>query len=175
MIRRICGKFPITPEQIMTWANESSAIFRVHIMRVLLEQGYCKTVYGSLYRSLFSRTQGDCWVPVKYPETLLVARAARASGAVVALAHPCVYDSFDIAHRLARAGLIDAMETDYPRKVSDTADQHERIIQEYNLIATGGTDFHGFYSPDPHPIGTCCTGDSSIQRIQNLSEKRKHE
>ncbi len=175
MIELVCRKFPIKREQIMRWANNSTTIYRVHIMRALMEFGYCKTPYGQLYRSLFSRSQGECHVPVDYPEYRQAAAAARASGAVVALAHPCVYNSFDAAQCLARAGLIDAVEFDYPRKTDETAGWHERFAREYGLIPTGGTDFHGFYSHNPHPLGTCCTTDDAIEKIMALSNARKPE
>ena len=37
--------------------------------------------------------------------------------------------------------------------------------EKYDLIVTGGSDFHGFYNHYPIAIGTNYTPDASLQRI----------
>ena len=41
------------------------------------------------------------------------------------------------------------------------------------LIVTGGTDFHGAFSPKPNPLGTCITEQAALKRIFQLSKNRQ--
>lgn len=172
MIERVCQRLPVTPEHIARYHARSASIFRVHIMRALLDLGYAPSVYGALYRELFAEPDGCCLVRVAYTDMTQAAHAARLSGGAVALAHPSVYDSFDAGERLARAGLLDGIEYDYPRRQQKDVAQHDRLASEYGLIKTGGTDFHGFYSPKPHPVGTCAVDAYAVARMRTMLESR---
>ena len=81
------------------------------------------------------------------------------------LAHPAVFDNFELLEELAAAGKIDGVEVWHQ---SATEEQRERLLKtagEHNLITTGGSDFHGFYNHYPIAIGTNYTPDESLQRI----------
>ena len=43
----------------------------------------------------------------------------------------------------------------------------------YDLIVTGGSDFHGANHGKPHPVGACVTEDDQIARIEALARKRR--
>lgn len=169
----LCEIFPIKKEEIEQHSNKSATIYPIHFMRVLMDHGYCYNFYGPLYRSLFKYENSPCNIPVVYPDCFIVAKSAIESGAVVSLAHPCVYDSFDTAAELARQGLIDAMELDYPRKRSKTKNLHEELIERFDLIAIAGTDYHGYYGQDPYPLGSCASDKQTLDAIKSLSETRK--
>ncbi|MEG2175096.1 MAG: PHP domain-containing protein, partial [Oscillospiraceae bacterium] len=125
-----------------------------------------------LYRELFVEPGGSCFVPVEYTDMYEAAHAARLSGGVVVLAHPDVYDSFDAASRLAQAGLLDGLECDYPRHRLDSAQRHWVLVEQYGLIPTGGTDFHGFYGAPPNPIGTCGVETNVVARLRKAVGER---
>ncbi|MEG1774333.1 MAG: PHP domain-containing protein, partial [Oscillospiraceae bacterium] len=169
MIERVQALYPVRREDILRYADKSSTIFRVHLLRALLEMGYDATIYGPLYRELFADPGGSCLEPVDYTDLNEAAEAARRSGGAVVLAHPSVYDSFDAAHRLGRAGLLDGLELCYPRRDPETREAHETILRAYELIPTGGTDYHGFYTSLPRPIGSCTTGEYELGQLHKLS------
>lgn len=171
MIDLLVDKYPVTREFVLKQAQQSKTIYRVHLLRALVEMGYSQTVYGPLYQTLFGRN-GVCLRQVEYLEVFEVAKAARASGGAVILAHPQVYDSFDIAARLAKAGLIDGIEYDYPRRSDEKLAEHDRLVQEYNLLTTGGTDYHGFYTTRPHPVGSCTTSEYALSQLHKLVKGR---
>ena len=176
MIALLAKRYPITSEMIRRHAERSKTIYRVHLLRALMEMGYAQTVYGPLYKALFGR-DGTCLKQVEYFETFTVAKAARESGGAVILAHPEVYDSFGVAERLAIAGLIDGIEYRYPRKSEEMQARHDRLVREYGLLTTGGTDYHGFYTTRPNPVGTCTTTEYELSLLHKLivAKGKKHD
>lgn len=173
MIDLLVRHYPVTREQVMVHAQNSKTIYRVHLLRTLLERGYSDRVYGSLYQALFGK-EGVCRRQVEYIDVYEGAQAARKSGGAVVLAHPDVYDSFDIGQRLAKAGLIDGLEYRYPRRDPAHIEKHDRLVKTYGLLTTGGTDFHGFYTTTPNPVGTCTTSEYELSQLHKLIElKRK--
>ena len=173
MIALLVRHYPVTREQVLKQAENSKTIYRVHLLRALLELGYSDRVYGPLYQELFGR-EGVCRRQVTYIDAYDGAKAARASGGAVVLAHPDVYDSFDIGGRLAGEGLLDGVEYSYPRRNPAHIQKHDRLVQDYGLLTTGGTDFHGFYTTTPKPVGSCTTSAYELSRLHKLIElKRK--
>ena len=65
------------------------------------------------------------------------------------------------------------VEIDHPRNKPEDQQALHTLAKEYDLIVTGGTDFHGIHANHPHPLGTCRTGDRPIERILRLAQKRK--
>ena len=173
MLDLLVKHYPVTREQVLEQAKTSKTIYRVHLLRALLELGYSDRVYGPLYQTLFGR-EGVCRRQVTYIDVYEGAKAAQASGGAVVLAHPDVYDSFDIGERLAKAGLLDGVEYSYPRRNLGHIETHDRLVRDYGLLATGGTDFHGFYTTTPNPIGSCTTSAYALSQLHRLIElKRK--
>lgn len=173
MIEQLMRRYPITRRMVLRQAESSQTIYKVHLMRALMEMGYTLTIYGELYNELFGKG-GSCISVVEYKDVFEVAKAARQSQGVVILAHPCVYDSFDVAERLARAGLIDGIENNYPRKRAETIPLHERLIREYSLITTGGTDYHGYYTTFSNPLGSGITTEKEMAELKNILSKKEN-
>lgn len=160
-------QYPITWDMVEEQAKNSSTIFKVHFMRLLMERGYTNSAYGELYSELFGGSEGTKF-KTEYPEVHDVCRAAKQSGGAVFLAHPCVYASYDLAEELAKNGLIDGIESRYPRLLPEYKAWHEDLIKRYSLLCSAGTDFHGFYSSKPHHIGSCSASRAEIDSIKEF-------
>ncbi len=165
-------RYPITEEDVRRFSASAGTIFRAHIMRALMEQGYSDRIFGDLYYQLFSRKEGIAYCPVEYIPMEEAAATARDAGCCVILAHPGVYDSFGSAERLASRGLIDGIERDYPRRKEGEIQRIDALIERYRLLGTGATDFHGCYASPAHPMATCATPDEVVDRIRDIAEKR---
>ena len=168
MIEKVAALYPVTEKMVLNYSMNSSTIFRVHIMRALMELGYDDRMYGRLYKELFADPAGSCWVSVEYTDMMKAVYAARESGGIVAVAHPCVYDSFESIERLAKDGLIDAIEHDYPRCGEKSSQRQEKLASEYGLLKTAGTDYHGFYSSNPHSLGSCTVDEKIIDEMKKM-------
>lgn len=174
MVDMLSENYPVTRDMVDEAARGSKTIFKTHIMRVLMEQGYTDRIYSELYFELLG-DKGRHFQPVISPDTVEAAKIARKSGGVVVLAHPDVYDSFEIGEKLAALGLIDGVEINYPRKKPEHEQAHLDFAEKYSLITTGGTDYHGFYAPHPHHIGTSTAGQTEIDALKALADKKRME
>ena len=166
MIENVTRFYPVTREHIMRYANASSSIYKVHIMQALLDLGYDTTIYGSLYKELFSDKTGSCLEKTAYPSLEEVLTTARSAGGVIVFAHPSVYQSMELARQLASSGLIDGIEVYHPRNTKDDQEELLKLCAQNHLIVTGGTDFHGSNaSRKANPLGTCITDDANLRKI----------
>ena len=55
MIKRVMRQYPVTEEHVRRYSDQSTSIFKVHIMHALLDLGYDSKIYGDVYQGLFSR------------------------------------------------------------------------------------------------------------------------
>lgn len=169
MVERIVKDYPILKEDILKYSQKSACIYKAHIMRTFLDYGFDKELYGKLYNQIFIENKEKYSVSIDYPNIFDVLEEAKAAGAVTILAHPSVYKSMDLASYLAKNGLIDGIEINHPKNKKDDIAVLEELVKEYNLIKTGGTDFHGFFNSSPNPIGSYPTDEENLNRIFSLS------
>lgn len=153
------------------YAKDSGVVYKAHVMRVLMDYGYADTVYGEEYKKLFSKG-APCLVPPGYDEVYDMAAMAHRANGVVVLAHPSVYKSMELCEELAQKGVIDGVEIEHPRNTPQDKEALYKIAEKYNLIVTGGTDFHGMNTAKPVPIGSCFATDENLARLTALAKSR---
>ena len=69
--------------------------------------------------------------------------------------------------------ILDGIEVEHPRNSPEDRAECAALCEQYGLIHTGGTDFHGANHKVPHPVGTCTTADDQVARILELAHKRR--
>jgi len=129
-----------------------AAIGRPHLAQRLVERGYCQTL-----QQAFDRYIGKGKAAFVAPPELDAAQAIRlihAAGGVASLAHPLRSTGIDtpggaasFIGRFAQLGL-DAVEVQHPSQNRNQRRKLSRIARDLNLLATGGSDFHGSARPD---------------------------
>lgn len=165
MIQLVGRYYPLTVDQVVKYAAGCSSIFKIHIMHALMDMGFCDRIFGDLYYELFNEKDGKAIVIPEYPDVLDTINLIHESGGVAVMAHPAVYDSFDLLEALAKDKLIDGVEVYTPHHTKQQTELAEGIASRYGLIATGGTDFHGMYSKKPCPIGTVTVGGDVLDEL----------
>lgn len=168
MIKKVQKFYPVTLEHIRRYADHSEAIYECHIMQALADLGYTNLVIGPLMDSLLS-PKGSCYAPSKYPDVLTALDMIRKAGGIAVLAHPGDFDSLGLLEKLASEKLIQGVEYSHPRNTPKDQNKILEIAKKYNLILTGGTDFHGLYSKKPNPIGSFCCPSDGVERLILLS------
>lgn len=171
-LEKIMKYYPITPEMVQRRAQGSVTIFKQHIMQTLLDSGYTDKIYGELYKELFGYKTGIARTNIKYPDAFEILDMIHRAGGVAVLAHPSVYDSIDFLPELAEKGL-DGVEYSFPRRKPGEDKILDEIVKQYDLIKTGGTDFHGGSTSHVHPIGTCTTDDDQLARLKETLNKSR--
>lgn len=163
IIEEVSKNYPITLEDVKSEMGPSQCLFRQHIIRSLMNRGYTYAVFSELY-DIFRK------IPYKpnFPEAREVARTLNETGGIVCLAHPGRYDSIELGRELAEKGLIQAIEINHPSNSEADRAEIEKIARQFCLVPTGGSDFHGFYSAEPHPIGTCTSTEGVLDALNEV-------
>ena len=119
-------------------------------MAELISNNYMDEEYKILYKKIF-KGSGICARDIEYVDMIEAVKAIKADGGIAVLAHPGHLDSYDFIENLVKAGL-DGIEFNHE---SHSEEDHIKILKyskKYNLILTGGSDFHGVYGT-PTNIG----------------------
>lgn len=173
MISKVMEKYPITMESILKHTTASKSIFKQHIMRALIDYGYALEFYGSLDSELFNREKGSCYVEREYPDVNFVIDLIHTAKGVAVMAHPALYDSLELLEELAQKGKIDGVEVNHWSADENYRHELSGIASRYELIETGGSDFHGLYNNVPTHLGSETTTKENLDRILKLSAKMK--
>ncbi|MVB11556.1 Phosphoribosyl 1,2-cyclic phosphate 1,2-diphosphodiesterase [Caprobacter fermentans] len=168
MLRRVTEIYPISQEMVMRRAKGSTAVYKQHIMHALMDAGFAGEIYGAVYSRLFSPQNGLAYVPVRYPEVHDVIKRIHEAEGIAVLAHPGEYDSYELLEQLARDHEIDGVEVWHPGNRKGDEQLFMEIARKYDLIMTGGTDFHGMYKKEAQPLGTCVTPDDQLEKLMKI-------
>ena len=172
-LEAICPQFKT--EEALELAKDSGTLYKAHVMRILWQYGLSDGMYNEVYRSLFGLrpVRGKILHTPKYETVDTVLDLIKACRGVAVLAHPSVYKSMPLARDLIRAGRLDGVEIDHPRNTPEDRAELTALARQYNLIVTGGTDFHGMNANNPRPVGAFYTADDQIARIEVVARARK--
>lgn len=69
------------------------------------------------------------------------------------LAHPGQMDNFSAIEEMVKVGL-DGIEVYHPSHNKELEKESLSYAKKYNLVVTGGSDYHGFYSQHNYELGS---------------------
>ena len=149
----------------------NGTIGRPHLAQAMLEKGYI-----TANREAFTRyigKDGPAHVErEKITPTGAVELVLHANGLPV-LAHPfTINDTETMIIELKQAGLV-GIETYYKDYDADQIAELARLADKYNLITTGGTDYHGIDETTETVIGGCDVPMESAEQLMALARERK--
>lgn len=150
LIRRLIKEgYEISMDEFNDRIDCNLPIYKQHVMEKLVEKGYTELIYGDLYHH-FRKT--GLFEDLEYIDYIEGFSLLKEIDALVFLAHPGIYDNWDIIPELIDMGL-DGLEAFHKRH--DTLDVQKSLeyIKKYNLLASGGSDYHGRYSSLPGHLG----------------------
>jgi predicted metal-dependent phosphoesterase TrpH len=102
---------------------------------------------------------------MEYVDAIMAVKAIRAAGGVPVLAHPGQYGSFEIIPDLVEAGL-EGIEVLHPHHGHAEEERAISYADQYNLIKTGGSDFHGDYGEKPIRLGSMSPGTECVNALK---------
>ena len=170
MALKVMEQYPIALENILHYAAGGKAIYKCHIMHALMDYGYTTELYGDVYESLFNAKTGLCAEEVmaeteNNPDVRFALELIHSAGGIAVVAHPKVYNSFELIGELAAAGKIDGIEV-YHESASETEEAEMlKLCEKYGVMPTGGSDFHGFYNHYAISLGYKFTPEESVNKI----------
>ena len=141
----------------------TGSVGRPHIAQAMLEKGYIGT-----FKEAFNKYIGrNCPAYVERDKITAIEAAQlilRAKGLPV-LAHPFTCENPEnIISELKVAGLV-GLEVYYNSYTHEQVQDLLRLAKAYDLVPTGGSDFHGLNSLNEPPLGTAEVPLASIDRL----------
>lgn len=165
MIQRVSRFYPVTAEFVARYYTGSKSIYKQHIMNALMDLGYTDCIFGKVFDQLFGGKNGLVHVAVEYPSVYEVLDLIHLAGGLAVLAHPRVYDSFELLDELLAKELLDGIEVYHPCNSPDDIRRLEQLAKQFNVLKFGGTDFHGFYTKSFSPLATCATPYETLNQL----------
>lgn len=146
-------------------------ITRAHYANVMKEKGYVRNNDEAFNKYIGSGKAGYVKRETLTPKNCI--EVIRNAGGIPILAHGTLYgfnylDIFNVVGELKKYGLM-GMETLYSTYTHKQAYEMLKICEHYNLLESGGSDFHGDNKPDIK-IGT---GRGNLKIPQEFTEKMK--
>jgi len=159
-------------------ASGGGQVGRPHIAQVLVNKGYVATFQEAFER--YIGNHGPAYVSkFRFPpqEALAMIRAA---GGVAGLAHPFTLEYSSSGHlrqilaQLVSWGLA-AIEVYYPEHTPERQELYRTLAQDFGLLMTGGSDYHGAIKPEIRlgQVGPGQTiGYDIVEKLRALAERR---
>jgi predicted metal-dependent phosphoesterase TrpH len=146
-----------------------SSIGRPHIAQAMLEKGYIASIQQA-FTDYIGRN-GPAYVErEKMTPAEAVALIVKAKGIAV-LAHPLTAgDPATMTPELKAAGLV-GIEAYYDGYTPEEVNQLVGLANKHNLIATGGSDYHGLDPATETAIGGAEVPIASVERLIALAQK----
>lgn len=139
--------FSLDEDKIIEAASPSETVYKQHVMQELTRAPYASETYQSLYKTLF-KGSGVAAGDIEYIDAFQAVKAIGQDGGVAVVAHPGQLDSFDIIPELCEVGLR-GVERNHIDHDEQDVKRIEILAYDYQLLMTGGTDYHGTFG---HPI-----------------------
>ncbi len=139
-------------EEVRALAGGDS-VGRPHVARALLSRGYVATMQEAFAR--FIGHDGPAYVPRQRLAPPEVIQTVIAAGGVPVIAHPAHSGPAAVKRIPEFVGYgLRGVEVYYPDHLPEEIEMLLGLCQEYGLLATGGSDFHGPGSSEGAPLGS---------------------
>jgi len=168
IVAKLCGLgMAISLARVQEIAGAGS-IGRPHIAQALMEKGYV-----SNFREVFDKYLGQGGPAYVERHKLTPAQAVELIlrfGGIPVLAHPTTLDLKALLPTLLSAGLM-GLEVHYKDFAPATRQEMTELARRHNLIATGGTDYHGIESTEVM-LGEAGVPDAVVDNLFALARKK---
>ncbi len=162
---------PLDESEIRAFAGDD-VIGRPHFAQAMVARGYCKTT-----REAFDLYLGSGRPGYARRQTLVAEEAIemiRAAGGVAVVAHPFTLglsdqELSDLLGRLRSVGL-GGLEIYYSQHTPEQVQTYSDIAAQHDLVASGGTDYHGSMTPDytlGRGFGSLHVPDELVERLRD--------
>ena len=154
-------KYPIREADVLKIAGTSRSVGRAHIARTLVKFGAFKSV-----RDAFDKMLGKgcpAYVPRYLPEVDEIIDVIHQAGGIATLAHPKLVGDDELVEELCTK--LDGLEVYYPCHKPEDTQHYFFLAKRYNLLITGGSDFHGTSSRFVKNLGDFTISDELAEKF----------
>jgi hypothetical protein len=149
---------------------QGSAVGRPHIAQAMQEKGYISSFKEAFYK--YIGRDGPAYVEREKMTPAEAVKLIINAGGQAVFAHPITYRDYEIAIiDMVTAGLV-GVEAYYNNSTAEDIRNVLSLADKYNLIPTGGSDYHGI-EPTEVQIGGVEVPLSSAERLIALANNNK--
>lgn len=157
--------YNISESEVLQVAGDSHSIGRFHVARVLVKKGMFKTV-----RDAFDKMLGNgkpAYAPRYFPEIEEIVDAIHQSDGAAFLAHPKLVGDDKLVEEICMK--VDGIEVFYPNHKPQDIQLYRGFAKRFNLLVSGGSDFHGETSRFVGALGEFTVPDEIAKIIYDLA------
>ena len=148
----------------------SGSIGRPHIAQAMLEKGYVTS-----FKEAFTKYigfKGPAYIERQKITPLEAVALVTKAGGLPVLAHPLTVKAPEtMIAKLKTAGLV-GLEVNYNGYTEEERDSLARLAKKYDLIATGGSDYHGLDDSAETMLGGTYVPQESAEHLIALAQSR---
>jgi predicted metal-dependent phosphoesterase TrpH len=165
MVKKLNGlNAPITMASVQEQAG-SASIGRPHVARALVAGGFVDSYYQAFVKYLGDNGPG-------YEPRALVTPAQQveliaSAGGLSFIAHPGKSMTEKELAALIKAG-IDGIEVIHPSHSPDLVKHYKEITNQYYLLQSGGSDYHGGLKGDDDQFGRFMIPAEAVQKMRTF-------
>jgi len=165
--------FDLNMDEVKAESTSNSVynIGRPHIARVMVQKGIAASHNEAFIRYLNDNALAQEGITTKYKDAREAFNRIKMAGGVVILAHPSRFYSEDEIEQLIELGL-DGIEYLHPSHSYDQQCYYEQFCAHYQLLKTGGSDFHGFGN-DIQNLGIISVSNRTVEKLKSMINNRK--
>ena len=160
---------PIEMGEVELVAGEGS-IGRPHIASVLHQSGQVSSMAEAFGR--YIRDGAPAFVPTVKMGTVEAIELIHGAGGVAVLAHPGHWTRHSTLLTLIRAGL-DGIEVRHPSHKAWLSSYYRKLVNDFVLVATGGSDFHGHRAGEDRHLGRFGVFADELSALKAVHENRQ--
>ena len=154
--------YAITEAEVLKVAGTSKSISRSHIARVLVKKNFFPTVRAAFSEVL--EKGRPAYVSHYRLEVREIIELIKAAGGTPVLAHPKLIFDDELVETIIAQG-IEGVEAYYPRHDENDTARYLAMAKHFNILVTGGSDFHGFASREPTELGIFTVPDEIAEPL----------
>jgi predicted metal-dependent phosphoesterase TrpH len=163
MLKKLAAMgLPLEWGRVMAMAGDAASIARPHIARAMIEAGYVATVQEAFDQ--YISNNGPAYVNRLRMTMREAVSFIHGAGGVAVMAHPAESKLVHLIPPLVQAGL-DGIEVYYPKHTPEQQSELLALAQRYNLVTTGGSDFHALDDKSHGQIGRVEVPPGTVQRL----------
>ena len=154
---------PLEWKHVMAMAGDAVSIARPHVARAMVEAGYVATTQEAFDK--YISNNGPAYVNRLRLTMAEAIGLIHGAGGVAVIGHPAQSKLVHLIPQLVKAGL-DGVEVYYPDHTPEQQAELLEIAARYNLVATGGSDFHTLDDPKHGQLGCVDVPRDTVEKLE---------
>ena len=168
-IKKIVAKindlgYSLTMEEVLAEAKNSKSYGRPHIARVMVKKAYFPKVQD-VFDALIAKGKPAYCEQEKLTPAKAVELIQKAGG-IACLAHPSEIEDRAIAEAVLKDSKFNGLEVWHPSALAaKETDYWLELAHKYNLLTSGGSDYHGTGGRFPEQLGVFKIGYKDVEKL----------